>query len=136
MHDKYEEQQNKHYLASVLISLGASLLLSFTILLVFAALISRGVLSPWGMVPATGTACLAGAFVMGVRGVKMMKTRALASGVLFGFGYFLVLLVLGSLFFVRLIPSEPMLYMPLTGLGGGLAAGILGAFNKKPPPAR
>ena len=132
MRDKHDEP--KRLLRPLLASLGLSMLSSVVILIIGSALVSSGALQQGRMPVVAGIACLAGAFIAGARCISVMKSRALLAGIAGGFGYFMALFVLGSIFYLRWLPSSPVTFMLAMGLSGGLAAGIMGSMRKPRDP--
>ncbi|MCL2084153.1 MAG: TIGR04086 family membrane protein [Oscillospiraceae bacterium] len=128
MRDKHDEP--KRLLKPLLMSLAVGLLMSLTILAAGAAMVSSGMIRQSHMPAAAGAACLAGAFVVGARSVSLMKSRALMAGIAGGLGYFMALFLLGSVLYLRGLPSTSATTMLITGIAGGLAAGIMGALHK------
>ncbi|GHV06957.1 hypothetical protein FACS1894217_06720 [Clostridia bacterium] len=112
----------------IAVSVATSLLLSLVVLFVFAQAISASAIPEstmgWGAV----IAVLVGAFVCGVRGVKMFG--GLLSGIIAGFAYFLLLLLVGAMIFMRVKPEVPVLNLVVAAVVGGGLAGLLGGLRK------
>ena len=130
MREKSKEQTS--LIKSTGITLGISLLLSFTVMLITSWAVSSGNLSTNSMSMSPVIACGVGAFIMGMGGVAFIKKKALLTGITAGLAYFLLIYLVGTLVYFRAVPeASPVTGMLLASLAGGLVAGLLGRRKKK-----
>lgn len=136
---KNEEDQGARlvrYTLGVLLGGAVALAACFLLLLLASVGISRGAVPQEYMYQITIIACVAGAFLGGVTGVKRCGARALIVGVLVGAVFFLLLLTAGVVFFQATAPDAGGIGLLCGSLLGGAAAGLLGGARGKGKPKR
>ncbi|GHV19360.1 hypothetical protein FACS189425_09910 [Clostridia bacterium] len=117
--------------SAILLTAVFSLLASILILLGFAQAVASSALSADAMSLGAAAAALAGSFICGIGSVRIFGSKALISGLGAGLVYFLVLLLLGAVFFLRMKPEGSVVNLLLVSIAGGGLAGILGSLGTK-----
>ena len=100
-------------------------------LLIYALLVSNGIISERGMERSVLAACILGGVVGGMLAVRSIRRSTLLVGAGVGAILFLLLLSAGFLFFDTASISNGSISILLACLCGGAMAGILGAPRKK-----
>ena len=121
-----------HTASKLAIAAGIGVLSSFALLLLFAWAITRGWI-PWGHNPSVFTilSALLGGLISGRMTARVLPYSPVLTGLLGGALYWLLLLILGALLFLRLIPQGGVAQTLLFSLLGGLASVLL-RRRKKP----
>ncbi len=121
----------KGIVPKLLLRLLFSLALSLLLLLTAAFFVSGGTLPGSVMHGAPILAAAVGAFYAGFTAFRCLKSRALVIGLAAGLIYFLLLFVLGALFFSHWGSGDSTLVVLLVSLGTAALGAVLAASGKK-----
>lgn len=126
-----EENRKESMAAKLSLKLAVGLFMALSLIFLGALLISSGTMPESSMSMFPVAACFAGALYTGFSAAKSVDSRAFMAGVGAGLAFFMLLFLLGAIFFFRWAPGESTLRMLLGSLTGGLLGGLLSASKKR-----
>jgi putative membrane protein (TIGR04086 family) len=133
MGKKEEEQASAlvRLMSGILLGGALALLVCLAVLLICSVGISGGWIGEGNMTQVTLAGCVLGSFVGGLLAVSRSRTRRLLVGLGAGCVFFLLLLLIGVLFYPDVSVDGRGLGLLCASLVGGALAGLLGGRGKK-----
>ncbi len=120
----------KPVIISVIIGSLFALAVSLMILLAASAAVIWGIISPESTSIVAICACLVGAFTGALLAIKKIKHQPLLIGAITGLALFVLFILIGLIFYFRVMPQNGIGLL-LGTVGGGALAGVLKATLTK-----